>query len=205
MGDSNQLVTVELPGETAAVLRRLGNVEAILRVTARELDKQNQITIGHIQEHKLSERGPTTLGVVTNRLRSSPRATPAILADGGLRSSIGTNVLYAGVHEFGFEGEVNVRAHVRRIGQRFQIDNGRRSVTRSVAARLGLLTKKGKPRKGMATPVHQDHTGTMDVKAHMRKMKVPARRMFRTGIQERLPAVGKALAGAVAKAVAKGN
>lgn len=34
---------------------------------------------------------------------------------GGVTATIGTNVKYAGVHEFGFQGTVDVREHVRRM------------------------------------------------------------------------------------------
>lgn len=168
------------------------------RAMCRALDRQNQLTIGYIQEHKLSERGPKTLGVVTNRLRSSVRATPAMALGDGVTSAIGTNVVYAGPHEFGFDGEVTVKEHTRKVATRFQIDNGRTSVSRSAAGKLGLLTKAGKGRKGMAKEVGG---GTTTVKQHMRKMHVPARGMFQAGIAERATEYAQALSQAVLSAV----
>jgi phage gpG-like protein len=161
-------ITVQISGEASALLARVEKLDSILRVAARVIRQQNALTVGHIQEHKLSERGPTTLGVVTNRLRRSARATRPVIDGEQILSSIGTNVRYAGVHEFGFDGEVSVKAHTRKAAERFMIDNGRRSVTRNVAQRLGLLRKDGKPRKGAATPVHQDNNPKIDVKTHMR-------------------------------------
>jgi phage gpG-like protein len=195
-------ITVELRGEAVELLRKLEAFpRSVLPAAARAMDLQNQLTIGHIQENKLSQRGPTTLGVVTNRLRSSLRATKTTVVTDGLASTIGTNVRYAAVHEFGFEGPVTVKQHLRKNADRFSIDDGRRTVSKSQAGRLGLLTKAGKPRKGMADRVAGKET---TVKEHVRKMKVPARKPIRTGIAERLPAYAKAMAEAVVK-VLRGN
>lgn len=68
---------------------------------ARAMDQENQFTIRHLSENKLRQRGPTTLGVVTNRLRSSVRAKAARTTGEGVESSIGSNVKYAAIHEFG--------------------------------------------------------------------------------------------------------
>jgi phage gpG-like protein len=68
---------------------------------ARAIDRENQFTVGYIQRNKLSLRGPTTLGVVTNRLRSSIRASKAVNYGDVIESGIGSNVVYAGIHEFG--------------------------------------------------------------------------------------------------------
>jgi phage gpG-like protein len=196
---SDLQIAVELKGEAAELLRKLeGFPRNALPAAARAMDLQNQLTIGHIQETKLSQRGPKTLGVVTNRLRSSLRATKTeVLAD-GLSSTIGTNVRYAGVHEFGFEGPVTVKQHIRQTAERFAIDSGKRTVSRSQAGKLGLLTKAGKGRKGMADSVEGKQ---VTVKQHVRKMKFPARAPIRTGISEKLgayaEAMGKAMLGAL--------
>lgn len=111
-------LTIDIPPASQATLRRLISLPAITpSVIARTMDRENQITVGHIQRDKLSQRGPLTLGVVTNRLRGSIRASKAQIDNSGSKavivSSIGTNVIYAGVHEYGFRGRVTVRAHTR--------------------------------------------------------------------------------------------
>lgn len=68
---------------------------------AKTLDEQNQFTIGVIQRNYLSGPRPAHLGVITNRLRSSINAPPARNAWPEINSAIGTNVKYAGIHEFG--------------------------------------------------------------------------------------------------------
>jgi len=84
---------------------------------AKELGKQAQLAVGHIVGRHLSgpRGGAHTLGVVTSRLRSSVRATTPVVNGTRIECSIGTNVSYAGVHEFGFNGTVSVRAHQRRL------------------------------------------------------------------------------------------
>jgi phage gpG-like protein len=37
----------------------------------------------------------------------------------GVTATVGTNVKYAGVHEYGFSGTVNIKAHIRKITQAF--------------------------------------------------------------------------------------
>lgn len=68
---------------------------------AQAMNDQNDLTIGYISENKLRQRGPTTLGVGSGRLRDSLRATRAAAGTTGVESSIGTNVKYAGAHEYG--------------------------------------------------------------------------------------------------------
>jgi phage gpG-like protein len=113
--------SIELTSEAKAVIERLGSTSSRLgERVSRAVDLQNELTIGHAQANKLSTRGPTTLGVRTNRLRSSLRRTPAVQADDGvIVSSIGTNVVYAAVHEYGIDQEVAVRAHTRKVYQAF--------------------------------------------------------------------------------------
>jgi len=144
------------------IVRRLQAFpEAMAKAIEGALDAENQNTIGHISATKLSQRGPTTLGVRSNRLRSSVRATEAEeLTDGTISSSIGSNVIYAGVHEHGIDQIVTVRQFTRR-------NSGNDRFT---------LTGRGS-RKLAAS-------GISVVKSHPMHMRFPARAMFRTGIEE---------------------
>ena len=190
----NQVV-IELTPEAQAVLAKFQSLPlALLRAMAAAVDTENQYSVGHIQSRKLSERGPNTLGVVTNRLRHSVRATKAEITPAGIESAIGSNVVYAGVHEFGINEQVTVKAHIRRTANRFLIDNGARTVSRSQASRLGVLTARGKARKGVAAEVQGSET---TVRQQVRQMKFPARHMFREGVRERLPNYREALSKAV--------
>lgn len=89
------------------------------------MSKLNWETVGWIQAKRLTGKGPFPpalhkLGVRTNRLRSSIRATAPRIEGNSVVSEIGTNVVYARVHEFGFDGKVpifqhQVRSFLRRV------------------------------------------------------------------------------------------
>lgn len=96
--------------------------QEMARGVAAAMDSQNQLSIGHITARKLSSRGPSTLGVVTGRLRGSVRATKASASASGVESSIGTNVKYAGAHEYGSKPHV-IRPRSRKF-LRFSGRNG---------------------------------------------------------------------------------
>lgn len=114
------IVSISVSSNAAEIVRQLQAFPpAMLESIRKALDLQNELTVGHVQATKLSQRGPDTLGVVTNRLRSSLRPTAAVVSGQSVASSIGTPVRYAGAHEDGFVGEVQVRAFTRRVTSAF--------------------------------------------------------------------------------------
>jgi phage gpG-like protein len=87
------------------------------------MTKSLEIVTGRIQEKRLSGKGPFPveehrLGQVTQQLTRSTRSTPAKVTSTGtqavIEGSIGASVRYAAVHEFGFLGEVQVKAFKRK-------------------------------------------------------------------------------------------
>lgn len=58
-------------------------------------------------------RGPRRLGVVTGTLRRSLTVSRIERGAHGPEIKVGSPMPYAAVHEWGFNGRVNVRAHVR--------------------------------------------------------------------------------------------
>ena len=107
-------IEITLSDRAKAILLAGGGIPPfLLAAAAKEIDRQNELTVGHIQANRLSKRGADTLGVVTNRLRLSVRPSKAVIKGNLILSSIGTPVEYAGAHEFGFEGRVSVAAHTR--------------------------------------------------------------------------------------------
>jgi phage gpG-like protein len=122
------VITVELVGdrELAARLEAMpGRVrEGLARaVTRLGLELQRKV-----QAEKLSGQ---VLRVRTGSLRSSINTEISESAD-AVSASVGTNIRYGRVHEYGFDGKVGVRAHLRRIAEAF----GRpiRPTTQSVRA-----------------------------------------------------------------------
>lgn len=80
--------------------------QLVLPAMTRALDAQMQITLGHIVARRLSGQGPfpaadKRLGVRSGRLRQSLRTSKAVVRNGNIEAGIGTNVKYAGLHEFG--------------------------------------------------------------------------------------------------------
>lgn len=71
------------------------------------------------KQNKLSGQ---VLNVVTGRLRRSIN-TRLTETDSGVQGTVGTNVSYAHVHEFGFQGTVSVREHLRtsKLGKQFTV------------------------------------------------------------------------------------
>lgn len=70
----------------------------------------------NVKADKLSGQ---VLNVKTGRLRRSINAKTTDLAGDHPSGSVGTNVVYARPHEYGFDGTVNVKSHVRNIKQAF--------------------------------------------------------------------------------------
>ncbi len=148
---------------------------------AKEMDRQNQLTVGHITERRMTGKGPFPasehkMGVRTNAMRRTLRASRAVVRGGVIESAIGSNLSYMGAHEFGFSGSVNVRAH------------NRRNKAGNVRGRL----EPGQRKKLLAV-------GFQTVKAHARKINVPARAPIYHGILDRADAIGAGLSRAILK------
>lgn len=71
---------------------------------------------GNVKSKKLTGQA---LHVRTNRLRSSIHASDVAITADKVSGTVGTNVIYAAAHEYGFNGSVNVKAHLRNIKQAF--------------------------------------------------------------------------------------
>jgi len=166
---------IRLTEQAQALIRRLNDRRLVAGAVARALDLQNELTVGSIQEERLTGKGPFPvsqhkLGVRTNRLRSSVRPSKAVVTDTGAESSLGTNVKYARAHEYGVDETVMVRPHTRR-GQR-------------------LMTLRG----GQGQRVVKRAQGPdVAVGSHKRRMRLPARAPITTGVTERLQDYGHAI------------
>ena len=177
----NPSLSIHISSNIAAKLAALKSIPAKVQTAmVKTMDEQNQYAVGDTQRRWMSRRGPNTLGVVTNRLRSSVRATPATAQGTTITSAIGSNVVYAGVHEFGFLGVVQVRPHPRkkmsRGGSRLTLDKD------------GHIVRRNRRRKVL---------GTGQVKGHARRMNIPARAPIRHGIEGRSTRYGQALSAAI--------
>lgn len=151
-GDSELRLSIDRAGAQAEAVAR----ESIGRLTLR---LQRQV------KQKLSGE---VLKVRTGRLRRS--ITNRVESAGGVVSGIvGTNVSYGKTHEFGFEGEISVKEHLRQIRE-----HGRFSLKSVKGQELGIWQlKRGKLTGQTAT-----------VKAHTRRVKLPKRSFLRSALEE---------------------
>jgi phage gpG-like protein len=179
---------IELTQQAKDVLAGLQNLPALIAASiALAMDEQNELTIGHIQQAHLTGRGPFPvaehkLGVRTNRLRGSVRASAATVAGNKVDSAIGSNVIYAAIHEFGGRihhpaREVKVRLHTDARGNLVrQLGNSNLArFAKSTHKRFKEITSQGK---------------AYDV-------DMPERAPFRTGIDECAPHYGKSISAAI--------
>lgn len=76
-----------------------------------------------------------------------------------ITGAVGTNVIYAAAHEYGFHGEVSVKAHLRR---------NKEQMKRRLKGKA-----QGPQEKGLTT-----------VKAHLMKMNLPEKSFLRSALRE---------------------
>ena len=159
---------IKISGDAQATLPKLRDADGLGRALARTLDEQNQYTIAHILRDYVSfpRSGgtmPTGLRTITGAYRRSVFASKAVPTATGVTSSIGSNLVYARIHEEGFDGIETVRAHTRR-----QFTSGKFLV--------GGKTKNLK----------HVHTGDIQVRSFTRHMTMAARRPIGHGIEDRM-------------------
>jgi phage gpG-like protein len=138
------------PGLREMLARARHIPERVLTGLGKALSASGPQIVGNAVKYRFtSERGPfpvsqNKLGRVTGRLRQSITSTPPQInpSAGEVTMGFGSNVKYFGVHEFGYSGSVNVRAHQRKNGQKV------RSHSRfvKVAARAPMTTELRDPR-----------------------------------------------------------
>lgn len=161
-------ITIEMPPESRALVAQLAHLpEATRAAIVRGMDKAGALVTGRIQAERLTGEGPFPvaqgrLGVVSGRLRGSVRWTRTTAFGTTFRQTIGTNVRYAGVHEFGYNGQVAIPAHTRRV-----FTEPKNPAT-------------GKPRRSKVRVA----TGIANVRAHTRWLQIPARAPFGHGLAD---------------------
>lgn len=158
----------------------------MLMAIRRGMDRGLALALGKIARERFTGKGPfpvgdRKLGVRSNRLRSSLRwnvtgqpgqpgsGEPSNITGQTVTGSMGSNVEYAGVHEYGFAGEVQVRSFRRGV-----------SPTQFVKAGLGVL----KGTRKLGKEAFKAALGMEQVRAHRRRMNVPERAPLRTGLSD---------------------
>ncbi|MCX6896326.1 MAG: hypothetical protein NTZ16_12675 [Verrucomicrobia bacterium] len=172
-------IHIKISGAALAVIPRIKNQLGLARAIARTMDDLNQGTIAVISQKYLSgPTTPTSLSVRTNVLRGSIRNSPAVITPGGVTSSIGTNVVYARIHEFG-----GVIHRTQQAG-----------IIRLRTTRSGQLIRRGKNGK-LAVFAGRQHKNFRNVAARGASwtINMPARAPIQHGIADRAPAYSESL------------
>lgn len=149
----------------------------MLKPLARAWNQATQEVLGQAVKKRFTGKGPfpvaqNKLGVRTNRLRKSLRATLVQMneSSGQISSTMGSNVIYFAPHEFGFRGRVQVQGHSRRA-----VADKRRTAR-------GRLTKAtAKKRKQQ---INSGRSSVSFVRPHTRRVNIPARRPLGTQIDD---------------------
>jgi len=111
-------ITIQLSPSADQILRSLDSMTPrIMDAIRRAHDYQNELTASHITLHRMTGNAekpyPPEEGRLRNKtgwLRRSVRRTDAVISGTSVVSAIGSNMSYAGIHEFGG----TTRAHVIR-------------------------------------------------------------------------------------------
>lgn len=169
--------------QSAALLALRGGMARLLPPLARAWASGAQEVLGRAVKNRFTGKGPfpvseNRLGIVTNRLRKSLRATPLqVNASAGTASiSMGSNVNYYRGHEFGFKGRVQVKGHTRR---------GVANTARTTRGKLTRGTINAEKNRIQIT----GRRNFSYVKPHSRRVNIPPRRPLGTelkSIQTRL-------------------
>ena len=145
---------------------------------------QNNLTVAHADRYYLNfpkQEPPVPIGLrkISGRLQGSVRASEPVIIGDRVESAIGSNVVYAAVHEFGYQGPQEVPAHTRAVKSRNVYRIGERADLRK--SKLSA-------------------TGVALVKAFTREVNIPARAPIQSAIEDRADDYGKAISAEVAKA-----
>lgn len=176
----------QLTDEAKSILKDLNSPDWLMQSIALSMKRENQITLSTIQRGHLTGRGPFPpedhrLGVRSNRLRSAAWANDPEISGDQVNSSIGDNVEYAAIHEFG--GRIVRQPHSGSVRLR---TNAAGELLRQINGNGKLAIFANKEHKRVKTVEYQS-------KGH--EINMPERAPFRTGIGERMDAVGRAVSG----------
>jgi phage gpG-like protein len=164
---------------------------AALTVIAAAMTKEDVFTVAHIQKERLTGQGPFPveehkLGVRTNRLRGSLVSTPARIEGDLVISSIGSNVKYAALHEFG--GRIRIPSRTTTVRHR---TDSRGALVRQLGNPNLAIFAKAKHKRARETAV--------TIPAH--EIEMPERAPVRTGIADRAANYSKSISAAIIAAI----
>ena len=188
-------ITIKNPIET----QKIGDLKGLVEVIKKVLADENDLTVAHIQERYASfpQQEPVTmdgLRTISGYLRRGYWAAAPTISGGNITSSIGNNMVYARIHEFG--GKTRPHDIVARNAKALAIGNGGKFFTAGDfnAALHGTRAKN----RAAKTDLFIKENGIVFRRlVHHPGSNIPARRPIQRGIEDRLPAYGPHLAKAI--------
>lgn len=169
--------------ETLAALRKGLDLEQNRTIRALTLGRMGFSSAGPVQSNGLRRISSTAV--------RSLRFIPAVNDGNGVVSELGSNLRYVIAHEKGFNGDVFIRAHFRRL-----FKYGRARMVKFINPVTGLEGTQRKRSRRVLKDEFGDDRETIVV-AHQRHMAMPARHMIRDTLIERIPAYNATFAKAV--------
>ncbi len=170
------------------VLNSLRRIDSeALNAASRGLARGLEIAVGIIQRDFLSGPRPSKLDVRTTRLRNSITKRVDVVSKRGVLGRVGSNVAYAGFHEFGYHGTQQVRAHTRVLRE---VNNAGELVdTRRVLRdRQGNVIGYRESRLRAAIR-NKTTVATGRVKAHSRQVDYEGKPFVRPGVRKAMPLI----------------
>lgn len=146
------------------------------RLNSRLLRVMQRLAIelqGNVKEDKLSGQ---VLHVRTGTLRRS--INQRVESSGSqIVATVGTNVEYAAIHEYGFHGQVTVREHLRRSRAQMGLARFRMNKLGERIEVKGSYAKAG------------GGNGEVYVRSHTREVDLPERSFLRSALREMQPKI----------------
>jgi phage gpG-like protein len=197
MSDNFKIVIKNPPSE-----QNISDVKGMVIAMMRAMHAENEITVDHIKERYASfpQDEPTTmdgLRTISGRLRQNYRASAPNLEGNNIVSSIGNNVEYAAIHEFG--GQTKPHDIVARNAKALAFSPGTGKFFTATDFTAALRGASGAARKAKAD-LFIDQNGIIFRKVvHHPGSNIPARQPIQRGIEDRLPQYAESLGNAAAQ------
>jgi hypothetical protein len=181
-------ILIDLTPEAKARIAAFEQAPDTIRFAiAKGMDKALPEVASNIQAQRLTGLGPFPveehkLGIRSGQLRESVRWTPSVIEGDSVTGSIGSQVRYAAVHEFGFDGDVQVKPFFRKYRGRDRFARVEH-VSPTTGRKYRSTTKTA--------------SGVSGVGSHTRHMRIPGRAPFGYGVQDNVEMISTTVSEAV--------
>lgn len=185
-----ETIKIEPTPEARKLLKDMRTLpDRLLQAIAGAINKENQFTIAHIQRDRMKQNNNKSfppalhiLGIRSGNYRASLNSPPARIEGEKVVSSIGSNLPYPAIHEFG--GTIHRAAHSGKVRLR---EDAHGNLLRQVKdARLAVFARKTHKR-----------AREVEYNAKAYDIRIPARAPVTTGIRDRRAAYDTAITTAI--------